>query len=350
MSNILILGCGGPAAHNFIDAVNQIEHDYTFIGADSSPYMLALSPLENKHLIPQSGLKGYYPILTALIEEEQIDFVHPQPDSEVRSITMNPNAFEKAKTFLPEHNVIQICQDKESTYDRLCAAGVSVPQSFGVTEENITALLHLYKKIWLRAKKGAGSKAALPITSLLQAQGWLDYWKDRYIDQSQFMISEFLPGKEYAWQSLWHNGELVSSQARERVEYFAGNLAPSGQTSSPSVARTVTQDNLDQTGQAAVRAVADVPHGVFCVDLKENAQGVPCVTEINAGRFFTTSNFFAHAGLNMPAMYLELGLTGELQDRPGLTDNLPDDLYWLRWIDTGYKLVDGKDIDKYTNS
>ena len=179
MSNILILGCGGPAAHNFIDAVNQIEHDYTFIGADSSPYMLALSPLENKHLIPQSGLKGYYPILTALIEEEQIDFVHPQPDSEVRSITMNPNAFEKAKTFLPEHNVIQICQDKESTYDRLCAAGVSVPQSFGVTEENITALLHLYKKIWLRAKKGAGSKAALPITSLLQAQGWLDYWKDR---------------------------------------------------------------------------------------------------------------------------------------------------------------------------
>ena len=341
MSRILVLGAGGPAATNFIDAVNQIEHDYTFIGADSSPYMLALSPLENKHLIPQSGLKGYYPRLTALIEEEQIDFVHPQPDAEVRSITQNPVAFEKAKTFLPDNDVIRICQDKEITYDRLSAAGVSVPQSFEVTEKNITALLHLYKKIWLRATEGAGSKAALPITSLLQAQGWLDYWDNKYIRASQFMISEFLPGKEYAWQSLWHNGTLISSQARERVEYFAGNLAPSGQTSSPSVARTVTRDNLDQTGQAAVRAVAEVPHGVFCVDLKENVQGVPCVTEINAGRFFTTSNFFAHAGLNMPAMYLELGLTGELQDRPGLTDNLPDDLYWLRWIDCNFRLVEG---------
>lgn len=350
MSNVLILGCGGPAAHNFIDAVNQIDHDYKFIGADASPYMLALSPLKNKHLIPPSGFMGYYEKLTALIEEEQIDFIHPQPDAEVWSVTQNPKAFDNTKTFLPDVDVIRICQDKELTYDRLVEARVPVPKSFEVTDENIKAMLHLYKKVWLRARKGAGSKAALPITSLLQAQGWLDYWKKRYIEPFQFMISEFLPGEEYAWQSLWHNGELISSQARERVEYFAGNLAPSGQTSSPSVARTVTREDLDIIGQAAVRAVSSKPHGVFCIDLKENQAGTPCVTEINAGRFFTTSNFFAHAGLNMPAMYLELGLTGELQDRPGRTDNLPDDLYWLRWIDCGFKLVDGKDIDNYTNT
>ena len=50
--------------------------------------------------------------------------------------------------------------------------------------------------------------------------------------------------------------------------------------------------------------------GVFCVDLKEDEAGRPLVTEINAGRFFTTSNFLAEAGANMPYSYVELALGG----------------------------------------
>ncbi len=217
---------------------------------------------------------------------------------------------------------------------------VPVPRSYPADEKNIEALLALENKIWLRAKKGAGSKAALPVTSLLQVQGWLDYWKQKdNINPSDFMISEFLPGKEYAYQSLWYRGKLISDQARERVQYLAGNLSVTGQTSSPSVARTVSRDDVYENGEAAVRAVTyNNPHGVFCVDMKENTQGIPCITEINAGRFFTTSNFFAHAGLNMPAMYLDLALTGKTKRN---TERLPDDLYWLRIVDMGYKLVDG---------
>ncbi len=344
MSRILLTSCGGPAATNFVDAINQTEHRHTFVGVDASPYMLALSPLETKYLIPKAGTKEYTQKVLEIIEKEKIEFLHAQSDVEVAYITENIDDFVGVKTFLPRQSVIKSCQDKKICFEIMYGHGVPVPDSYPASDIIISAALSFYDKIWMRAKHGAGSRAALPITSLIQAQGWKDYWYHKGVEEEDFMISEFLPGREYAWQSLWHNGELISSQARERVEYFTGNLAPSGQTSSPSVARTVTQDNLDQTGQAAVRAVAEVPHGVFCIDLKENAQGIPCVTEINAGRFFTTSNFFAHAGLNMPAMYLELGLTGELQDRPGRTDNLPDDLYWLRWIDCNFKLVDGKDI------
>ncbi len=345
MSNILVLGCGGPAVHNFIDAVNQIEHDYTFVGADASPYMLALSSLEKKYLIPKANDYGYLEAVQNIINREKIDFIHIQSDAEVKVITGAFGKFGEVKTLLPMSSTVNICQDKKTCFNALYDHGISVPDSYPADDETISALLRIHGKIWMRAKRGAGSRAALPITSLLQAQGWKDYWKQKCVREEDFMVSEYLPGKEYAWQSLWYNGELISSQARERVEYFAGNLAPSGQTSSPSVARTVTQDTLDETGKAAVRAVAKVPHGVFCIDMKENDRHIPCVTEINAGRFFTTSNFFAHAGLNMPAMYLELGLTGGLEDRPGRTDNLPDNLYWLRWIDCNFKLVDGKDID-----
>jgi len=183
----------------------------------------------------------------------------------------------------------------------------------------------------------------LPVDSFYQADAWINYWQHfKGLDYPDFMVSEFLPGHEYAWQSLWYNGELVCAQARERIEYIFGNLTPSGQTSSPSVAKTVNRDDINEIGEAAVKAVSDRPRGVYCVDMKEGADGVPKVTEINIGRFFTTSNFFAHAGLNMPAMYLELGLTSKLSEKPKQLNALPDDLYWVRMIDMGFKLVKGE--------
>jgi hypothetical protein len=217
-----------------------------------------------------------------------------------------------------------------------------------VTSKDVLAdalrdLLRVQPRVWLRAIRGAGSRASLPVNSLYQGDAWIDYWRGfRGLDYGDFMASEFLPGPEFAWQSLWYGGELVTSQARERIEYIFGNLTPSGQTSSPSVARTVSRDDVNDAGIAAVRAVCDRPHGVFCVDMKEGADGRPKVTEINCGRFFTTSNFFAHAGLNMPAMYVELALTGRLAEPPPARLNpLPDDLYWVRMIDMGYRLVRG---------
>jgi carbamoyl-phosphate synthase large subunit len=194
--------------------------------------------------------------------------------------------------------------------------------------------------VWLRATRGAGSRAALPVRNTKQADGWLDYWADHAgLSPADFMVSEFLPGTEFAWQSVWWHGRLVTSMARERVEYLFGSLMPSGQSSSPAVARTVNRADVNEVGTAAVRAVMPEPHGVFCVDLKSAADGTPRVTEINAGRFFTTSNFFAHAGLNMPAMYLRLA-TGEQppSDLPAY-DPLPANLYWVRMVDMGYRLV-----------
>jgi phosphoglycolate phosphatase-like HAD superfamily hydrolase len=67
--------------------------------------------------------------------------------------------------------------------------------------------------------------------------------------------------------------------------------------------------------------------------MKEDRDGRPRVAEINAGRFFTTSNFFAHAGLNMPDTYVRLGV-GERLERPSARhDPRPEDLYWVRMID-----------------
>lgn len=128
MPNVLILGCGGPAAHNFIDAVNQIDNDYELIGADSSKYMLALSNLENKYLIPPANTEMHIPTILEIIEKEKIDFVHPQPDVEVFAITEYNDSTSYVysledlyrrkieKTFLPDNYVIRKCQNKIETH------------------------------------------------------------------------------------------------------------------------------------------------------------------------------------------------------------------------------------------
>lgn len=345
MTKILITGAGGSAAYNFKDSLDLRKGKYKTVGADAKKFHLELINVERRYIVPRVDDPNYIDVLNRIIEKEKIDFLHPQPDVEVAFLSQHLNKI-GAKTFLPDAEVIERCHNKMTFNELLGSKGVAVPKAFHITGQDelkhaLKVLLKIQPKIWLRAIRGAGSKGSLPINSFYQGDAWIDYWRNfRGIDYGDFMASEFLPGPEYAWQSLWYKGSLVTAQARQRLEYIFGNLTPSGQTSSPSVAKTVNYDKVDEAGQAAVRAVSDTPHGVFCVDMKEDANGTPKVTEINAGRFFTTSNFFAHAGLNMPDMYIDLALKGKMSHPPKKQlQPLPDNLYWVRMIDMGYKLV-----------
>lgn len=346
MKRILITGAGGSAAYNFYDALKLWDEELYFVGVDARPEHLELMNVGKKYLVPLVSDPKYIVTINRIIDKEKIDFVHPQPDMEVHFLSAHAEQI-MAKLFLPPHNVVEACHDKMKFNQILASSGVAVPEAYLINSpEDLKAalkkLLRLQPKVWLRAIRGAGSRGSLPINSFYQGDAWIDYWRNfRGIDYGDFMASEFLPGREFAWQSLWYKGNLITAQARERIEYIFGNLTPSGQTSSPSVAKTVNRDDINEIAMAAVGAVSPKPHGVFCVDMKEGFNGVPKVTEINAGRFFTTSNFFAHAGLNMPAMYIELALTGKLKKYPQQLNPLIDDLYWVRMIDMGFKLVKG---------
>lgn len=343
MKKILVTGAGGSAAYNFIKSLRQTPEKVKIIGTDSQKFHLPLSGADKKYVLPPATDKNYIDELNSVIEKEKVEFIHPQPDIEVSVISENRDSL-RAKTLLPEKKTIRVCQDKMLLNSVLRSRGIPVPESRLI--KNREDLSYLYKimipkhnKLWLRAIKGAGSRASLPIAKLSHANFWIDYWKtNKGIGFGNFMLSEYLPGKEFAFQSLWMNGRLVTSQARERIEYVFGNLTPSGQSSSPSVARTVSRNDVNKIATSAVLAVDPLATGIFCVDLKENRSGIPCVTEINAGRFFTTSFFFTSAGLNMPFLYIKLGF-GENIVKVKKYNPLPSNLYWIRMIDMGYKVI-----------
>lgn len=340
---IMLTGAGGAASSNFRNALD-LTGNYEYVGVDTSPEFLELSGIKTTYVVPPSDHPEFIPRLLEIAETEAVDLIHPQPDPDVYALSHHQDLFPK-KTFLPDPSVIRLCQNKIDTHRQLKFHRVDIPFAWDLENLDGTSPKDILEEWfknwpigWLRAKKGAGSKASLPISSVLQGLGWLEYWAGKNLSAEDFMISEFLPGKEYAYQSVWFNGELVTGQLRERVEYLNGGLMPSGQSSSPSIAVTVSDETIEKTARDAVQAVSPQPHGVFCVDLKRDVGKNACVTEINAGRFFTTSNFFAHAGLNMPDLYCELGINGSFEDRPGRLDQLPDGLYWYRHMDMGFYL------------
>lgn len=343
MKRILVTGAGGSAASNFIDSLKISKEKYYIIGTDVNQYHLELSKVDKRYILPHVSNNIYLKKINELIKKEKIDFIHPQPDPEVLFLSRNRQKVDSL-IYLPSKEAIELCQNKIQLIMFLQKNNIPVGESYIINslkdlEIAMKKLKKNNQKIWIRAIKGAGSKASLPVNELDHAKWWLDYWiKMKGLHLDDFMATEFLPGKEFAFQSIWQNGELITSQARERIEYVFGNLTVSGQSSSPSVARTVHREDINKIATEAIKKVDPNASGVFCVDLKENKFGVPCIIEINAGRFFTTSNFFSHAGVNMPHYYIKLAFKEKL---PLLKkyNSIPKDLYWIRLIDMGCKLI-----------
>lgn len=350
MTVVLVTGAGGSAGANVVDALRRSGAGYRIVGTDCSPVHLHLSTADVRMVAPRADDPAYADTLVAAVTEYRVEVVLPQPDPEVLAIGALRDRL-PAHTLLPSQAALETASDKELLARSLRDKGVAVPETRDwdtpkAMDEAVDDLLARHDRVWIRARTGAGSRASLPVRNASQAEAWISWWvEERGLGRGDFMAAEFLPGREFAYQSVWQEGELVAGQARERVEYLYGHLTPSGQTSTPAVARTVDEPDVDETACAAILALDPSPSGAYCVDLKQDAAGRARVTEINAGRFFTTSNFFAAAGLNMPDLLVRCAL-GERPERVG-SSPLPANLYWIRMVDMHYALVPGHELDPW---
>jgi len=352
MKKILVLGAGGPAGYNFIESLRLASEGFFIVGTDANKYHLELSQPDETYLVPLCSEPAYIDAINNIIEEKEIEFIHAQPDVEVKNLSDNRENFH-AKVFLPSKKCIDTCQDKFLSAKAWNKAGIPSPETYPISDDSIESDLAkiiqpLGFPFWVRATSGAGGRGSTLVKNEETAIHWIKYWRSRDVDWD-FIAQEYLPGKNYAFTSLMKDGKMIISQARERLEYIYPYLAPSGITGTPVVARTVHNDKVNEIATKAITAIDPKASGIFCVDLKENKDGVPYPTEINPGRFFTSSLFFAYAGnqLDMPFAniqyyYVKIGFNESIPKDIPKYNVLPDDLYWIRHIDCGYYLVDGK--------
>ncbi len=334
-ARVLVMGAGSGAANNLIASLRAGLPGLTAVGAHHDPFVLRKSLAERNYLLSPAA-KDVAEI-ARIVAREAVDLVMPSTDAEVKRLSDNRGAL-AGRLFLPPKAVVDICQDKCDLAAFLARHDVPVPASFPV--KSLDGLGGLFEKlawpsrVWCRVRTGSGSLGAAPVTTVRQARAWIEHWNAvRGVAPASFMVAEYLPGRDFFCQSLWKGGRLVLVKTCERISYFGGENSPSGVSSLYSLAKTVVDDQVIDVSSRALRALDPAPAGTFSVDLKENAHGVPCVTEINAGRFVmgmtTIGSIGAH---NMPVSYVRLAL-GEDLAFEGPYD-CPPDYFIVRDLDT----------------
>jgi len=221
------------------------------------------------------------------------------------------------RLFLPRAPLVELCADKYRFTRRLRALRLPAPAtcrvgSLGEIDRIFARLAHGGAPLWCRIRRGAGSRGAIAVATAAQARSWISYWRDmRGVPVTAFTLSEFLPGRDLGCQSIWKDGRPILTKTYERLSYLTSGSQPSEVSSVPALTKTVREPEIAALCARVILALDPRASGVFGVDLRQDANGVARVTEINAGRFSSTTNLLDLTGKhNMTAVYVALA-TGE---------------------------------------
>lgn len=333
---ILVTSAGSGATNNLVRSLEAGDPSFQVVGCHDDRFVLRNSTATANVLLPPPDTRAHAGALAAAVRRHRIDLVMPSGERDVFVIARVRRRL-PCRTFLPGPSVLARCRDKYALARHLEAHGVPVAATHLVTSTrrvpDLVRRLGRRRTLWCRIRTGAGSMGATPVRTAAQARGWIRYWQEmRGVPPSEFTLSEYLPGRDYACQSLWADGRPVLVKTAERLSYFDGWSRPSGVSSVAALARTVVEPRVADVSIRAVRSLGPRVSGAFSVDLKENAGGEPCVTEINAGRFITMLNLFDLTGKhNMAATYVRLAL-GEPVDIAEPYDAV-EDHYLVRDVD-----------------
>ena len=339
---VLILGAGTGASNNLVRSLKAGDPPVTIVGVQSDRFTLCRSSADRKYLVPKLGDPEFPDALARVIRKEAVDLIFPNTDAEVDLVSRLRHGL-PCRVFLPAERTIDLCMDKYRLGTFLRERAMPAPLTYPIEHldevEEVWAKFDRPSRLWCRMRVGAGSMGALPVATPAQVRAWIEYWQDmREVLPGVFTLSEYLPGRDFACQTLWKDGRLVLLKTVERLAYFGGTGRPSGVSSIAAVAKTIDDNRVAATCEQAIRAIDPATSGAFSVDLKEDASGVPNITEINVGRFITMMNFFDFVGAsNMSTTYVKLAL-----DQPvDITDpyDFADDYYFVRDVDTTPTIV-----------
>jgi carbamoyl-phosphate synthase large subunit len=343
---VLVLDAGSAPGTNLIRSLRAGAPSWVIVGCSQNAFTLRKAEADRRYLLPISASR-YADELRRIAAFERVDLVIPTNDPDVLRLSDISDGL-PCRRLLPARAVIERCADKYAVTRLLRRSGIPAPLTHAVPRiADVRAVFDRLRPrgrpLWCRIRRGSGSYAAIPVRTPQQARSWIAYWQQmRGVPPGSFTLSEYLPGRDFCVQSIWHKGRLVLAKMAERITYF-NTGSPSGVSSMPTLARTVFEPRLLDCSSRTIRAVDSCPSGVYFVDLKENRRGEACVTEVNPGRFATMTNIHDLAGqYNMAVLYVRLALGEDVRIR-GARD-FAKDHYLVRSIDTLPAVIRGRDL------
>lgn len=337
--SVLVTGAGTGPSNNLMRSLAAGDPSLSLVGCHSDRFLLKKSSAPRNFLIPPVDADDFDRTLRSVIAHTGVDALVPGNDRDTHAVaSMLEREALACRTFLPALSTIDMCQDKFVLSAFLRSRGIPAPLTYELSDR--ASLIDAWHALnptgiaWCRIRRGYASRGATKVRDAEQAWSWISYWHTmREVAVEEFTLCEFLPGRDYNVQGLWQHGRLVLVKMCERLSYLNADQHPSGMASTPAVAKTVWERPAIAACEAALRAIDPAASGVFNFDLKENRDGVACITEINAGRFAMITNIYDFTGRhNMAAAYVRLALGEDT----GIEDAYDDagEHYLVRDLDT----------------
>lgn len=351
MKTILVTGVGGPTPRSFVRAVklkDTLEKEFKFVGVDCNPLAYGLydrNLFDKTYTVPRADDSCYWKAINDIIKTEGINGAVILPEVEVLEWAKNRSKLNTSiKVHLPDYDLANTLVNKHRLHDMLAVTSW-VPRFSRVDPENYD-----YEKLsaevgeifWIRSTEGSSGLGSLKIES----ESALAQWISINSGVKEFIATEYLPGRNMACKMLYFNGHLTRTACAERINYIMAKVAPSGITGNTSYGRLINEPELvtisEETLNFISEEVGSELNGIFTVDFKEDADGVPKITEINIRHVAFTSSIAA-GGANLPADTLKMLSSGSLTPKR-IDYQYEEGLIFLRDVDSLPIILNEKEL------
>lgn len=334
---ILITGACAVSARSVLRSLkmSSIFKDAEFVGWDMCTllYGVYAGEFDRIYEVPAVTDPSYQDIAQKILNKEKPDAVIVVPEVEVLYWSKNPF---NIPHIVPPAKFSELVISKERLFDALDGTGL-VPKYENIDSSEI--MKEDFKNpfgypVWIRdgAAGTASAKGAFKAESLAELQAWVKINPHT----SRFQISEYLPGRNLGCFCLFKDGILVKMAQAERIEYIMAKVAVSGITGNTSKGKLLNEDKIKDVAMSAIQKILDITgekmNGLVVVDMRENIQGHPVVTEINI-RHVAFSSSFAMAGQNIAESQLLLALNRDSEINGDVCKNYPPENLLLRDVD-----------------
>jgi len=343
INKILITGACGVTSRTIARSLRKSQrfNNTKLIGTDVCYNLFGLYEglFDRIYRVPwEHNALEYKQIMIDICLKEKIDFAIIATELEV--LFWTKNSFPVA-TLLPPSQFSRNVISKASLYNIL--KGTNLIPKFAIFDKNSIDLKSLElisdPPYWMReySRGSTSGKGSIKINNIDDINAWL--MLNPSIDN--YMVSEFLPGKNIACLLLYNKGKLVKICCYERLEYFMAKTTISGISGNINKGKLINDPAAVKVSTEAIERICnhtnEIMTGLVTVDLCGDTDGAYKITEINIKQVAAASAFSEINGANISEAYVmtAVGRDDLIGDKEIL---FPKNNLVLRDID-GYPIV-----------